>query len=93
MNCQKNDLAYIRVPDDWPDKIINGKFVTVGVEGSCDLCTFAPAWENAWLCEFHVPWYSHFIHGIVRKCYVLDSWLRPIRGDLIEDDVHDEVTA
>jgi len=83
MNCKKGDLAYIVVPAGF-ERTLEGKYVTVlGRAGKCDLKTFGG--PGSWLCKFHVPWFTDRRYHMVSQCYLMDSWLRPIR-DLPGDD-------
>jgi hypothetical protein len=86
MNCKPGDTAYVVVPPQFM-QTLDGKFVTVGVTGGCDLGTFVPASVVGWLCEFAQPWTSEYGTRVI-KCYLLDAWLRPIRDP--GDDAVDE---
>lgn len=93
MNCKPGDLAIVAVPADWWGKrTLDGKIVQVirFVPPRGD----GPEWDQrpTWWCEFQTPWFND--HGVMFiESHVLDSWLRPISGVPIHDDVKDEVTA
>lgn len=84
MNCKPGDLAYIVVPAGF-ERTLDGKYITVlSRTGKCDLDTFGGT--GVWLCEFHVPWYSDRRDFMVKRCYLIDSWLRPIRDQPGKDE-------
>ncbi|MEX3628104.1 MAG: hypothetical protein VB138_00200 [Burkholderia sp.] len=86
MNCKPGDLAYIVVPPGFL-RTLDRKFVNVGIAGECDLGTLPVPGVQCWLCEFHVPWFCERTRSFVRRCWLRDDWLRPIRGGMLTDDV------
>ncbi|CAJ5367775.1 Uncharacterised protein [Burkholderia pseudomallei] len=106
MNCKRGDLALVVVPyagcEDHP---FNGRIVTVGVDGECDLGTYRapPPEPPGWLCEFARPVFLSLRHPtlagpsegpakIVCKCNLYDSWLHPISAPGGAEDVPENVT-
>jgi hypothetical protein len=91
MNCKPGDLAYIVVPEGF-SRLLDRKFVNVFADGECDLGTMPVPGVRCWLCEFHVPWIAP--RGVlVRRCWLRDDWLRPIRGSDVTDVEFSEVVA
>ncbi len=92
MNCKPGDMAIIVVPADWPRKTLDGKIVEV--------VRFVPPrgpeakWDQrpTWWCKFQSAWFND--HGVMfLEGHVLDSWLRPISGAPVNDEVVSEVNA
>lgn len=93
MNCKPDDLAIVVVPSDWWGKrTLDGKIVQV--------VRFVPPrgtdhkWDQrpTWWCVFQTPWFND--HGYMfLESWVLDSWLRPISGVPVTDEVLDEEAA
>lgn len=92
MNVKAGDLAIVVVPADWPRKTLDGRIVEV--------VRFVPPrgpgaeWDQrpTWWCVFQSAWFTDRGY-MVTECPLLDSWLRPISGVPVTDDVLDEVTA
>lgn len=90
MNCKPGDLAIVVVPTTWPRKTLDGKIVEV--------IRFVPPrgpesrWDQrpAWWCKFSTAWFNDHGHMFLESC-LLDSWLRPISGVPVNDEVVDEV--
>jgi hypothetical protein len=92
MNCKPGDLAIIVVPAHWPRKTLSDKIVKViyfvPPRGP------GPEWDQrpTWWCNFNTAWFNDagrmFLEGPV-----LDSWLHPISGVPVNDEITDEVTA
>lgn len=92
MNVKPGDMAIIVVPADWPRKTLSDKIVEVvhfvPPRGP------GPEWDQrpTWWCKFSTAWFND--HGVMfLESGVLDSWLRPISGVPINDEVKDEATA
>ena len=92
MNCKPGDMAIVVVPSDGPTKTLSDRIVEV-------VCFVpprgpGPEWDRrpTWWCKFSTAWFND--HGVMflESC-VLDSWLRPISGVPVNDEVKDEVTA
>lgn len=92
MNCKPNDLAIIVVPADWPRKTLSDKIVEVihFVPPRAP----GPEWDQrpTWWCKFSTAWFTDYGHMFL-ECPLLDSWLRPISGVPVTDEITDEVTA
>ncbi|TDV04668.1 hypothetical protein [Paraburkholderia caballeronis] len=92
MNVKAGDLAIVVVPASWPRKTLDGKIVEV--------MHFVPPrgpgaeWDQRpmWWCVFQSPWFNY--HGrMFTEGPMLHSWLRPISGVPVTDEVDDEVAA
>ncbi|MBU9502847.1 hypothetical protein KTE68_22100 [Burkholderia multivorans] len=92
MNVKPGDMAIVVVPSDWPRKTLDGKIVEV--------VRFVPPrgpgaeWDQrpAWWCTLSTPCFND--HGLMfLEGKLLDSWLRPISGVPVTDEVEGEVTA
>ncbi|AJW97476.1 hypothetical protein BM43_3192 [Burkholderia gladioli] len=92
MNCKPGDMAIVVVPSSWPRKTLDGKIVEV--------VRFVPPrgtgaeWDQRpiWWCVFQTAWFND--HGrMFTEGPMLDSWLRPISGVPVTDDIEGEVTA
>lgn len=89
MNCKKGDLAYIVVPPGFK-KTLDGRIVEVGVAGECQIgCLLR---DGDWLCRFPSPWFTENGRAIT-VCVLLDSWLRPISGVPVDEEITNEVTV
>ncbi|WP_321953126.1 hypothetical protein [Paraburkholderia bannensis] len=83
-------MAIIVVPADWPRKTLDGKIVEV-------VRFVTPASPDAdqrptWWCKFQSAWFND--HGrMFLESALLDSWLRPISGVPVNDEVVSEVNA
>ncbi|ONJ13682.1 hypothetical protein A8D95_15500 [Burkholderia cenocepacia] len=85
-------MAIVVVPADWPRKTIDGLIVEV-------VHFVAPRgpgaeWDQrpAWWCTWKAGWFNE--HGrLFLEGSLLDSWLRPISGEPVTDDIDTEVPA
>lgn len=90
MNVKAGDMAIVVVPADWPRKTIDGLVVEVvrfvpprGPE---------PHWDQrpAWWCTWKAAWFND--HGVMfLDGDLLDSWLRPISGVTVSDEIRTEL--
>ncbi|MPW16926.1 hypothetical protein GCT13_08275 [Paraburkholderia sp. CNPSo 3157] len=92
MNCKPGDMAIIVVPASFPRKTLDGKIV--------DVVRFVPPrgpeaeWDQrpTWWCVYQSVWFND--HGMmIAEGMLLDSWLRPISGVPVHDEIPDEVAA
>lgn len=90
MNCKPGDMAIIVVPAYWPRKTLSDKIVEVvrfvPPRGP------GPEWDQrpTWWCKCSTAWFND--HGVMLlESHVLDSWLRPISGVSVHDEVVDKV--
>lgn len=95
MNCKPGDLAYIVRVDDGGNRYAIGLIVEVMRAVSFD-CRADPD-DPEWQCRSQTPVRARDMHtGLIvltSEFDVKDSWLRPISGVPVTDDVTDEVTA
>lgn len=84
MNCKPGDLAIIVTPAGVPPTL-DGKIVEVGVSGRCDFGTMGG--PGAWLCRFQTPFVDRHMGNLVYQCWLFDSWLRPISGVPLNEEV------
>lgn len=88
MNCKPGDLAVIVVPASF-DQFLSGKVVQVAADGVCDIGTMRVVGDSmghAWMCHFDRPWKHPDTPKPIAKCWIYDSWLRPIRNNDGEDE-------
>ncbi|WP_157378797.1 hypothetical protein [Burkholderia ubonensis] len=88
MNCKKGDLAYISVPAGF-DQQLAGRVVEVGVDGDCENQTIPHPDFPCWMCRFATPW-TNSRGYLVSQCWLHDSWLRPIGGVPVEDEIDED---
>jgi len=93
MNVKAGDMAIVVVPADWPRKTLDGLVVEV--------VRFVPprgpeqCWDQrpAWFCTWKRAWFND--HGVMfLDGALLDSWLRPISGvSLIDEMPHEALNS
>ena len=102
MNVKPGDLAYVVVPPGF-SKLLAGKFLNVEHDGSIDdfypglspakiakgVMNLRAAGKGVWYCTLHNP--PQFEGQTIRRTYLLDSWLRPLRAP--GDDAQDETLS
>lgn len=92
MNCNAGDMAIVSVPAAWPCKTIDGLIVEV--------IRFVPPrgpeahWDQrpTWWCSWKRAWFNSH-GGMFLDGPLLDSWLRPIGGVPVTDEITEEITA
>jgi hypothetical protein len=89
MNCKPGDLAY--VVRGWAEDL----GLIVEVIRSCPPSEWEDAAEPEWECKSRSPVRAARGGRLVLSCEfdVKDSWLRPISGVPVTDDIEDEVPA
>lgn len=99
MNVKPGDLAYVIVPPGF-NKLLAGKFVSVEQDGCSDdfhpeqspaqvatgVMKLRATGKGIWYCTLHNP--PQFEGRAIRRAYLLDSWLRPLRapGEAAQDE-------
>lgn len=95
MNCKPGDLAIIVRVDDRGDRDAIG--LIVEVMRAAAAVDWTDANQPEWQCRSRAPFRARDMRTgaivLSNEFDVKDSWLRPISGVPVTDDVEDEVTA